>query len=329
MLKEKCPYFGSCGGCIWQDLSQEEYVSKKENFIKHAFKDAGFDTIPLKPLILIPTGTRRRACFAVNNGHMGFNQLHSHQIIEISSCPLLLSKINAVLPVLKERLKQLKFSGDIFILSTDYGVDIHIKTQKATKLSLDLLENLNQLAQEPTIARLVYNNQPLFEKMPLGAFADTFMQPSKDGEEALIQLMLQNLAGEKTAVDLFCGKGTFTKPLLEHHISAIGYDSVPQAVACLKEHGHVRDLFRSPLTAHELNNIDLAVLDPPRAGALAQIKEIAKSPITKVIMISCNPKTAARDSSILCQAGFKIQGITPVDQFTYSNHIELVIIFEK
>ena len=329
MLKETCQYFGSCGGCIWQNLPLKDYTTKKENFVRRAFQDAGFTDIPLRPLILIPTGTRRRACFAIDNGHMGFNQLHSHQIIEISSCPLLHPTINAVLPVLTEKFKQLKLSGDIFILSTDFGLDIHIKTKNATKLTLDFLENLNQLTQESTITRLVYNNQPLFEKMPLGAFADTFMQPSKEGEETLTRLMLENVSDEKTAVDLFCGKGTFTIPLLEHNVSIIGYDNVPEAVLCLKEHGQVRDLFRSPLTVHELNGINLVVLDPPRAGALAQIKEIAKSNVSKVIMISCSPKTAARDSYILCQSGFQIQSVTPVDQFTYSNHVELVAIFTK
>ena len=182
MLEKKCQYFGSCGGCVWQDLSEKEYVTKKENFIRRAFQDAGFKNIPLQPLILVPTGTRRRACFALNHGHIGFNQEHSHQIIEIFSCPLLVPAINAILPILREKLQHLKLSGDIFILATDFGLDIHIKTKQNSKLSLDLLENLNQLAQEPSIIRLVYNNQPLFEKMPLGAFADTFMQPSKEGE---------------------------------------------------------------------------------------------------------------------------------------------------
>jgi len=188
---------------------------------------------------------------------------------------------------------------------------------------------LSQLAQEPSITRFVYDETPLFEKIPLSTFADKFMQPSKEGEQALVQLMLDHISGEKKAVDLFCGQGTFTRPLLEHHIETVGYDSESSSVATLREHGQVRDLFRSPLTTQELNHIDLVVLDPPRSGALAQVKEIANSQVSKVIMISCNPKTAARDSRILCQAGFKLDTIIPVDQFTYSNHIEIVSIFSK
>ena len=329
MLQKKCQYFGVCGGCVWQDLSLKEYVAKKENFVLRTFQDAGFKKIPWQPLILVPTGTRRRACFALSHGHLGFNQSHSHQIVEIQNCPLLVPELNSILPILRATFQALKLSGDVFVLATDLGIDIHIKTSQKRAATLDVLEDLTRLAQDPHIIRLVYNETPVFEKVPLQAFADTFMQPSKEGEQILIQLLLDHLANEKTAVDLFCGQGTFTRPLLERHIQTIGYDSETSSVAMLKANGKMRDLFRSPLTAQELNHTDLVVLDPPRAGALAQINEIAKSNVSKVIMISCNPKTAARDAQILCQAGFQFQKIIPVDQFTYSNHIELFSIFLK
>ena len=327
MLKEKCQYFGICGGCVWQDLSLKDYIAKKESFITRAYQDAGFNQIPLEPMVLIPTGTRRRACFALKHGHLGFNQPHSHQIVEIQECPLLMPEINAVLPILRKTFQNIKLSGDVFVLCSESGIDIHLKTVQKQTLSLELSEKLTQLAQEPSIIRFVYNNTPLFEKIPLTTFADKFMQPSQEGEQALVQLVLDHIGDIQTAVDLFCGQGTFTKPLLAHHIQTIGYDSEASAVAMLQENGAVRDLFRSPLTTHELNQVNLVLLDPPRAGALAQITEIAKSTVSKVIMISCNPKTAARDSAILCQAGFNLQKIIPVDQFTYSNHIELVSIF--
>ena len=101
MLKEKCPFFCQCGGCVWQDLSQAEYVAKKEVFIRRAFADVGLNEIPLKPVILLPTGIRRRASFAFYQGHFGFNESKSHKIIEIDSCPLLLPEINALISELR------------------------------------------------------------------------------------------------------------------------------------------------------------------------------------------------------------------------------------
>lgn len=326
MLKEKCVYFGKCGGCVWQDLSQQDYIAKKESFIRHAFQDAGL-SVTLEPMILIPTGTRRRACFAFSGSHFGFNESKSHKIVDITDCPLLTTTINNALPTLHQTTTQLKSAGDCFVLDTPSGLDIHIKDKKGQP-KLAQLEILSALNQESSVVRVVYNNTPIFVKVPLPTTADSFTQPSLEGEQALIQLVLKNIGNAKTAVDLFCGKGTFTAPLLDKGLRAIGYDNA-DAVLNLGSNGAQRDLFRNPLTAEELNGIDLAVLDPPRAGALAQVTQLAQSMISNIIMVSCNPKTAARDIKILADAGWRIQKITPVDQFTYSNHIELVCVLKK
>ena len=326
MLKQKCAYFGKCGGCVWQDLTDLEYIAKKESFILHAFQDVGL-TIQLEPIILIPTGTRRRACFAFSGQHFGFNETKSHRIVDISTCPLLTQNINNSLPVLKQVVIQLKSSGDCFILDTPLGLDIHIKDKKGPP-KLAQLEILSNLSQQQTIARVIYNDTPIFEKAPLPDTADSFLQPSLEGEQALSSLIMEGIGNAKNAFDLFCGKGTFTTPLLEKGLHVIGYDN-SDAVLSLGDNGIQRDLFRNPLVPDELKTVDLAVLDPPRAGALAQVTQLSQSHIPTIIMVSCNPKTAARDIKILLDAGWKIQKITPVDQFTYSNHIELVCLLKK
>ena len=326
MLKKKCPYFGKCGGCIWQDLNRHDYIEKKELFIKYAFQDVGLQ-VKLNPMVLIPLGTRRRACFAFTPAHFGFNEEKSHKIIDIDSCLLLTPALNKSLPLLRKITSQLKTNGDVFILNTVYGLDIHIKDKKGLP-KLEQLELLTTLNQEPSITRLIYNGTPIFEKTPLPAMADSFAQPSLEGEKALIQLVMENVGNAHKAVDLFCGKGTFTTPLLEKGVSVIGYDS-SESVHTLGINGVQRDLFRNPLTDEEFSGIDLALLDPPRAGAIAQTQQISHSQIPTIIMISCNPKTAARDIKILTGKGWEIQSITPVDQFTYSNHIELVAVLKK
>ncbi len=326
MLKEKCLYFEKCGGCVWQDLSAQDYITKKENFIRRAFQDVGLEVKP-EPMIQIPTGTRRRVSLSFVKGHLGFNQAKSHQIVEINACPLLLPELNHALPVLKQTITQLKSSGDLFMLATPMGLDIHIKDKNGFP-KLEQLEILNALSAQPNIARVIYNNTPIFEKTPLPATADSFAQPSWEGEQTLIRLLLENKGAAKTAVDLFCGKGTFTRPLLEKGLKVTGYDSA-DAVRELGTNGQMRDLFRNPLTPDELSGIDLAVIDPPRAGALAQTNQLALSNVPRIVMISCNPQTAARDTKILCEAGWNIQKIVPVDQFTYTNHIEIITILTK
>ncbi len=326
MLKEKCPYFGKCGGCVWQNLTEQEYIAKKESFITHAFQDVGLN-VSLEPIILIPTGTRRRANFAFVKNHFGFNETKSHKIIDIEICPLLTNNINSALPIIKKTLTQLKTSGDVFLLDTPLGLDIHIKTKTGIP-NLEQLEILTALNQTPNIVRVIYNDTPIFEKAALPGTADNFLQPSVEGEQALIKLVLEHPHTHHHAVDLFCGKGTFTVPLLEKGLIVTGYDS-SESVLILNNHGVQRDLFRFPLTPDELKGIDLAILDPPRAGALAQVTQLAQTNIQTIIMISCNPKTCARDIKLLTDNGWSIQKITPVDQFTYSNHIELVAILKK
>ena len=328
MLKEKCPYFTKCGGCVWQDLSQADYVAKKELFIRRAFQDAGLDEIPLKPVILLPTGIRRRACFAFYQGHFGFNEAKSHKIIEIDSCPLLLPEINALISDLRTLVQKLGGAGDCFILKTEAGIDIHIKDGKGMP-DLKRLEVLGILAQNEQVVRVMYNDNPIFEKLPSPYQADTFLQPSLEGEKTLVDLVLKNVSEAKSVVDLFCGYGTFTRPLSKAGLSVMGYDSDSRSVSTLGEMGKVRDLFRNPLTPEELAEFDLVVLDPPRAGAKEQVLQLAETQIPRIVMVSCAPKTGARDIKILLDAGWNLTEITPVDQFTYSNHIEIVAILEK
>ncbi len=328
MLKEKCPYFGLCGGCVWQDLTEQDYIHKKENFILRNFQDHHLQ-VQLNPMILIPTGTRRRCSFSFAKGLLGFNAAKSHQIVEINSCPLLKRNLNKIIPTLRKLVGKLGTRGDIYLLETPAGLDIHIKDQTGIP-DLEKLEHLSELNQYLDIARLIYNNTPIFERGVYGsAGAEQFAQPSLEGQNALIHLVLGAAGNSRLAVDLFCGAGTFTKPLLAKGIQTTGYDSVAEAVSWLGPNGIVRDLFRRPLTAEELENVDLIVMDPPRAGALAQSKELARLESGKIIMVSCAPKTAARDIQILNTNGWKIISVIPVDQFTYSDHIEIVVVLEK
>ena len=276
----------------------------------------------------MPTGIRRRACFAFYQGHLGFNEAKSHKIIEIDSCPLLEADLNVLIPDLRTLVCQLGGAGDCFILKTQAGVDIHIKDGKGMP-DLNRLEILGALAKNPQVIRVIYNDNPIFQKVPTPYQADTFLQPSSEGEKTLVNLVVKNVGQAKSAVDLFCGYGTFTRPLAEAGLSVIGYDSDARSVSTLGEMGKIRDLFRNPLTPEELAGFDLAVLDPPRAGAKEQVLQLTKTQIPKIIMVSCAPKTGARDIKVLTDAGWHLSEITPVDQFTYSNHIEIVAVLEK
>ena len=187
---------------------------------------------------------------------------------------------------------------------------------------------MGELANHPQVVRLSYNGEPVAQKVRLPIMPDDFLQPSAEGERIIQELILNEISGVRRAVDLFCGCGTFTIPLLERGIQTMGYDC-SHTITLLGNKGVSRDLFRNPLLPDELSGLDLVVLDPPRAGAKAQVEQIAQTKIPKIIMVSCNPQTAARDSKVLLDSGWQISSLTSVDQFKWSNHIELVIVFEK
>lgn len=327
MNKPTCPYASKCGGCLYLDMPQADYIEKKKNFIINSFSHAGIQ-LKLDDFILIPFGTRRRATFAFKKGIIGFNESKSHQIIPLEKCNALTPALSNLLPKLKELTFKIKNKGDIYVLELPQGLDIHIKTGKDAP-SLDLRMDLAEFANDEKIIRLSYNYEPILQKIPLRLPIEAFLQPSFEGEQALINLVLSHITDEKRIADLFCGAGTFTTPLINKGIDTQGFDSAKDSVKLLGENGTIRDLFRNPLTAQELSQFDCVVMDPPRAGAKEQTKEISKTQIKKVIMISCNPVTAARDSKELINQGWKITKAIGVDQFIYTNHCEVFCLFEK
>lgn len=322
-----CPYFGHCGGCLYQDIPLDSYLEKKKNFILSAFRHVNIDP-PLLPIQVIPFGSRRRATFAFQKGIIGFNEHKSHKIIALDHCPALTPALSNMLPTLKKLIRELSSSGDISVLETTFGIDMHIKTGKNLP-TLRQRELLANFAHQNNIVRLLFNKEPILQKVQLPFPPDTFLQPSQEGEDMLIDIVTKNIENEKHILDLFCGTGTFTKPLLKKGLNVTGYDVEEQSVACLGKNGVQRDLFRNPLLPTELRTADAVIIDPPRAGAKAQTEQLAQSTVSKIIMISCNPITAARDIKEFVLNGWHLESIYPVDQFIYSNHIEIVCILNK
>lgn len=326
-IKIPCPVFGKCGGCLYQNLTDEDYRRKKKTFIKRAFTDYGI-TVQLQEIREVPLQTRRRASFEYGNGLVGYHAAKSHQIVEIVDCPILKPDIVAFLPTLKTWSQQLGRRGEFFILSTEWGLDIHIKSDDGKQPTFQKLEQLAQMAGDERVVRLTFNGEPIAQKTQLPFLPDAFLQPSAEGEKILTDLMMEETQNIHRAIDLFCGSGTFTRPMMQQGIKVIGYDC-SDSVLLLGANGIQRDLFRSPLLPEEMEKSDLIVLDPPRAGAKAQVEQIAHTNTPKIVMISCSPKTAARDCKILIDAGWHLNKVTPVDQFKWSNHIELVCVLER
>lgn len=346
-----CPHFGTCGGCQLQHLDRAAETAWKRRQVIEALARRGFDAVPVAPTVSIPAGTRRRATFGWRRTAggliLGFNERQSHRLVDIGPCPVLHPDLEALLPRLRAALAPVLpqgAAGDLLVCLCDQGVDARLDLPEHPDLAGR--EALAAVAEALDLARLSLRIDGLVEPLavrspPTITFggravalpSGAFLQPSQEGEQAILALVEQGLEGvEGPVADLFCGLGTFSLPLNGRHtVTAI--DGDPALIGPLNAlpglRAEVRDLFRDPLAGKDLAPFAAVVFDPPRAGAKDQAEALAAAGPERVVGISCNPATFARDARILVDGGYEITAVTPVDQFAWSPHLEVVAAFRR
>jgi 23S rRNA (uracil1939-C5)-methyltransferase len=347
-----CPYFGVCGGCALQHWRDDGYRDWKRALVVSALRHEGIET-EVAPLIDAHGEGRRRAVlharrFDGKSIKVGFAERRSHEIVEIERCPVLAPALGHVFEIgrlVAETLFPKEKPLDLHFTATDGGLDLDVRG--SGQIDQKMTAALARIASEEKLARLTRHGELVTQLsepsikiggarvvLPPGAF----LQATQAGEDTLAKLVLDAAGKVKKIADLFCGVGTFSLRLAER-AKILAADSDARAVATLAKGAKApglkpvetitRDLFRRPLVAVELKGCDIVVLDPPRQGAEAQARELARSKIGRVIYVSCNPASFASDAKILVEGGYKLRHVTPVDQFRYSAHVELVGVFER
>lgn len=353
-LEPVCPHYGTCGGCAVQTLPAPDYLAWKRDLVVTALAKVGLDA-PVAATLDAHGAGRRRATFHSrldaprSPPRVGFMQARAHAIVDLAVCPILSPGMAGALPAARRVAAILSQSGrplDIVVTATDTGLDLDLRglgkaddaqaralISAAAALDLARLSNHGDVLVEARAPTLRMGRAAL--AMPPGAF----LQATEAGEAALAELVRAGVGGAKRIADLFCGVGTFALRLSET-AAVTAVDAERAAMAALvraaagaaglrQPRTDVRDLFKRPLAAAELAAFDAVVFDPPRAGAAAQAAELAKSGVPRVVAVSCDPGTFARDAATLVAGGYRIEGVTPVDQFRYSAHVELVALFTR
>ena len=349
----KCSHYGECGGCALQHLSDEAYASFKRDHLAMHLSYAGIKA-DIEPTIIAPPHSRRRAVFSAHRTGgdvaIGFHGRRSHRIVPITDCAVIRPALQALLPGLREIAILAAPPRDALQLvatETLTGIDLAINGA-SPKLPADIRALLSQTANKLNLARLSINGDVAMERTPpilrMGGIdvvppPGGFVQATAESETAMAKIVVESLIGAEKAVDLFCGAGTFTLPLAAHaSVHAVegevsGLQALGRAIRKVKDIKPIttekRDLFRQPLTQIDLSRFDAAVIDPPRAGAEAQTRELALSGIRRIAMVSCNAQTFARDLRILLDAGFKLDRLVPIDQFLWSPHVEIVASLKR
>jgi len=352
-----CPHFGDCGGCALQHWASAPYLAWKVEQIRTALARVQIETEMLPPFAAQPGSRRRLALHARREGRtvvLGFKARRSWRLAAISSCAIAHPRLIGALPALRRIaepfLEHPKSAPTLHVTLTLTGLDIDVTgvERRSGGLSADARMRAASAAAEADVARVTLASEVVYEARPaqvrMGAATVTlppgaFLQAVPEAETAMAQFAVDAAAGAKRIADFYCGAGAFTFPLaavapvLAADASAGAVDALISATASapgLKTiTAQARDLDRRPILAQELKGIDVAVFDPPRAGAAVQCGEIGRSKTARVIGVSCNPATFARDARTLVDAGFTLDRLLPVDQFLWSPHIELVGAFSR
>jgi 23S rRNA (uracil1939-C5)-methyltransferase len=348
-----CRYFGACGGCAIQHWQPQSYAAWKRRTVVDTLAHAGIEC-PVDDLVDAHGAGRRRITAHARRGgdgvlRVGFAAAHSHAIVAIDDCPILdpalhgaLDAARALAEVLKPTTKPL----DIQVTATGGGLDVDVRGSGQPPPAM--IATLSRTAEQHRLARLTRHGELVLLRRPpviaIGTAQVTlppgsFLQATAAGEEALAALVLKHCKGAKHIADLFCGVGPFALRLARR-AGIAAFDSDAGAVAALQKAAtstpglkpikvEARDLFRRPLMPQELRDYDAVIFDPPRQGAQAQAERLAASKTPIVVAVSCNAATFARDARILIDGGYRIERVTPVDQFRHTPHVELVARFVR
>jgi len=356
-----CPHFGACGGCLLQHWADAPYIDWKREQVRLQLARVGLDAVEVTEARRSPPGSRRRVDWAARRlkGRvvLGFHERDGARIEGIEQCAVLRPEIEALIAPCRTLLADLLAEGGearIEAAATETGIDLLLSLPAAP--DLDGRERLAGFAAERDLARMTLRvgKDPMLEpvavaRQPVLTFDGIgvtpapggFLQATEQGEQAMRAVLAEALAEATPGlrIDLFAGLGTLTLPMRgDGPVRAI--DGDPAAIGALRAAANaarlgprietlVQDLFAEPVTADELAGASLLVFDPPRAGARAQAPEIAASGVPLVVAVSCNPATFARDARVLVDGGYRLRRVTPIDQFLWSPHIELVGIFDR
>ena len=352
------PQYGDCGGCSLQHWAAEPYLGWKREQVRLALARERIET-EIEATVAVPAGTRRRLALharrlADGRVVLGFKARKSWRLVEVTSCPVAHPSLVAAFPALAKVaaafLEHPKSAPTLHVTLTLTGLDVDVTgvERKTGGLSRDAQMRAIEAAAQADLARLSLAGETLvMARQPRVAFGPAtvpvppggFLQAVPEAELAMTSRAIEAVRGAKKVADLFCGSGTFTFPLATV-APVLAADASAAGIAALKAGigsgvgmrpitAEARDLFRRPLSPHDLKGCDAIVFDPPRAGAIDQTAQIASTKATTVVGVSCNPQTFARDARVLIDAGFRLERVTPIDQFLWSAHVELVGVFRR
>ncbi len=359
LKSSNCNFYAECGGCNLLHLTTDEYQNFKKENLNKLFQNSEIKLDQKIGWIEVGPNSRRKITLQINHkNQLGFLKNRSKEIIVIDKCFIAEKTINQSLPTIQNFLnsQKAKLFTQITITSFDNCLDLVFRVNK----DLDFLQTqkLSKLAQENNFNisyKIDKHHSPILLKQPnqihypnfsINLDSDIFIQATKSGLEAIIKIIrdfLQTTIKEQPTTkiaDIYSGFGAYSFAIIDLAKNIVGFEGDEKMVNLFNKNAkennlnqiarsEVRDLYSDPIDKKELKDFDVVIINPPRNGASPQIKEIAKSKISAVIYVSCNPQSFLRDAKILIDLGYKITKLSALDQFYGNKHLELIAIFTK
>lgn len=350
----RCPHFGVCGGCQQQHASVSLQQRSKQAALARLMKNDVETVIAAEPW-----GYRRRARLSLNyqpktqHLQMGFRKAAANDIVEVTQCSVLVPTLEALLPALRECLSQLKgvrHLGHVELVQADNGPLMVLRHTKP--LSADDLAKLEQFSHSQQLALWLAPQSDEIEQLSgeapcyssdglrLTFSPRDFIQVNDGVNQQMVSTALAwlDVQPDDRVLDLFCGMGNFTLPLAKRAASVVGVEGVPALVAKGQQNAELNGLHNVTFFHENLeedvtrqawakNGFDKVLLDPARAGAAGVMQHIVKLAPARVVYVSCNPATLARDSEVLLAAGYQIQRLAMLDMFPHTGHLESMVLF--
>ncbi len=357
-----CPQFGTCGGCVLQHWQTAPYLDWKAELLRAALVRAGFAAPAVAPTVPTPPAARRRMDLALERAgpdlRVGLHRLRGSEVVDLAACTVLHPTLAGLLAPLRDALRgvaALRREGAAVANLLDAGPDLLLRTD--AEPSLADRQRLTAFARAQGLVRISWARggdepEPIavlqapvvtFSGVTVAPPPGAFLQASAEGEAAIVAAVLAGLPARlpprARIVELYAGCGTLSFALAARGVVE-AFEGDAGSVAALRaaaagagRTGRIearrRDLARQPLAAAELANVAAVVLDPPRAGAAAQMAALAAAGPACVIYVSCDPVTLGRDAGVLRAAGYALAAATPIDQFLWSARVESVAVFVR
>jgi len=351
----RCPHFGVCGGCQQQHASVALQQSSKSTALARLMKHDVNEIISGQPW-----GYRRRARLSLSYEPktqklaMGFRKAASNDIVEVKQCPVLVPHLEALLPHLRNCLSDLqgvRALGHVELVLADNGPLMVLRhTAPLSAQDREKLERFSHsheltlfLAPQSEILERVSGDAPwyLSDGLRLTFSPRDFIQVNDGVNQQMVAKAIEwlDVQPDDRVLDLFCGMGNFTLPLAQRAASVVGVEGVNALVEKGQQNARhntlenvtffhenlEEDVTQQPWAKHGFDKI---LLDPARAGASGVMQHIIKLAPKRVVYVSCNPATLARDSEALLSAGYQIQRLAMLDMFPHTGHLESMVLFQ-